>query len=232
MTMDYWWWISIKITSLVTYKRIVYSHIHAYTYIRISIYMFLCIHCLGIFFILPDIQSEYVCNLKFFSGSITEYYLPGPLQLAEDSGWCDWSPLVVSTADGTWISDISQAATARHGNLNCPCPWSCAEVVHKQIGVFLILCSWCPKHFPWYIGNRLENHPLGLLEIILVVWRQLEVCQILILQKSTAPVVNNAFIWCYESHWIFSLVGADGGVSFPLLKILSLETKWNLCKKV
>lgn len=148
--------------------------------------------------------------------SVFHYYLPGPLQWAEFSGWCDWSPLVVCTADGTWLwcnlwlSDISQAAspaTARHGYLTVLAHGhkTCAEVVHKQIGVFLILCSWCLKRFPWYIGNRLENCPLGLLEIILIVWRQLEVCQILILQKSTASVVNNTFIWCCESHWIFPL---------------------------
>lgn len=139
--------------------------------------------------------------------------------------WLMWPPpLVVCTADGTWVpcnpwvSDISQAAspaTARTSTVLVHGHEACAEVVHKQIGVFLILCSWCPKHFPWYIGNRLENHPLGLLEIILVIWRQLQVCQILILQKSTAPVVNNASIWYYESHWIFSLVGADGGVFLP-----------------
>lgn len=178
--------------------------------------VFLHIHCLGIFYILPNFQN--VFNLKF-SVSVFQYYLPGPLQLAELSGWCDWSPLVVGLGSGATreshtshrlhhqqLLDMETSTVLVHSHKPC------ADVFHKQIGVFFILCSWCPKHFPWYIGNRLENHPLGLLEIILVIWRQLQVYQILILQKPTAPVVNNAFIWCYESHWIFSLVGANGGV--------------------
>lgn len=59
------------------------------------------------------------------------------------------------------LLDMETSTVLVHGHKPC------AEVVHKQIGVFLILCSWCPKHFPWYIGKRVGNHPLGLLEKII-----------------------------------------------------------------
>lgn len=113
--------------------------------------VFLHIHCLGIFYILPNFQN--VFNLKF-SVSVFQYYLPGPLQLAELSGWCDWSPLVVGLGSGATreshtshrlhhqqLLDMETSTVLVHGHKPC------ADVFHKQIGVFFYPLLLVPKTF-------------------------------------------------------------------------------------